>query len=87
MSILRKLAKNVISVDFKNKKTRPTCCKKRPPNPFAICVDENSMNLDDFCNALLSPGKEEKLTHTESGKNGFLTLKRSILEDIKRQTE
>ncbi len=62
MSILKKLADNVILVDFNNKDICTSGRKELFSNPFAMFVDENSTNLDDFCNALLTTSSMDKKT-------------------------
>ena len=73
MSILKKLADNVISVDFNKKNIFSSKGKELSLNPFAMFVDENSTNLDDFCNALLTFAKKQKDFSAENGKGSSLT--------------
>ncbi len=54
MSEYGKIPGNVIPVDFKIKRYASPGKKAECTNPFAMFVDENSENIDDFCNALLA---------------------------------
>ncbi len=83
----KKLANNVISVDFNIKSIRPSDEEVLSSNPFAMFVDKNSMNLDDFCNALLSSSKEQKDLSAEIGKSNTLAINLSGREGQNRQTD
>ncbi|CCK78709.1 hypothetical protein [Desulfobacula toluolica] len=57
MSKLRKFPDNVIPVNFNRKSTALPDRKTLSSNPFAMFVDENSLNPDEFSKALLASVK------------------------------
>ncbi len=81
---LRKFPDNVIPVDFNMKNTTPSNMKTLYSNPFAMFVDENSLNPDEFSKALLASVKEQGDLASEIEKDDSLSLTLSEKEDQNR---